>query len=371
MKISEIRKLFPVTENVVYLNNAAESPLNTRVKEKLNEYLELDLKHTHKKPPVRGQIKDELSAFFGGLPADYALVTSTGIGAGIAAAGYRWEPGDNVVIPADEHWNITFPWLALRDQGVDVRLVPVGDDERIDPDEVAKLVDSRTKILVTTAVRFNTGFRADLLLLSEIAHNRSALFMVDGIQGAGVYPINLVADGIDIFACACFKWLLGLPGTGFLYVNKNAREKIEPVLPGMCAAEKHFRRLEYYPDARKYETGTMAFSHFYAVTAGMDLLTEIGIDNVHDRVILLTDRIINGLKSNGVIVRSPVDRLEERSAIVSFTLGNEERNKDFCEKLKAENIIVALRDGCIRVSPNFYNSEDEIDLFLDLISVHR
>ncbi len=72
-----------------------------------------------------------------GAPEDDALVTSTGVGIGIAAGGYAWRTGDNVVVPMDEHWNATFPWLALRDRGVDCRLVPVDQNQRVDPEAIA------------------------------------------------------------------------------------------------------------------------------------------------------------------------------------------------------------------------------------------
>ncbi len=365
MDISTQRKLFPVHKNAVYLNNAAESPLNIRVHNKLEEYLTLARDEPQNKPPVRPAVRTALSGLLGGSPDEYALVTSTGVGIGIAASGYKWEKGDNVVVPADEHWNNTFPWLALRERGVEVRLVPADEDQRVNPEKIAGMINSNTRILATTAVRFNTGFRADLKKLSSIAHDNGALFMVDGIQGAGVFPINVENDGIDILACGGFKWLLGMPGTGFLYVNKMAQEKIRPVLPGMYAAENHMRELRYLPDARRYETGTMAYSLFYAWTAGLDILNEIGVANIHTRVLALTDRIIDGLRTGKITIISPVKKTDERSAIISFTMGSEKVNKEYYEKLRSRNILAALREGKIRVSPNFFNTEDEIDRFLE------
>jgi len=367
MNISTLRTLFPVTEKSVYLNNAAESPLNIRVQHKLEEYLKLAAEEPQNKPPVREIVRKKLSEIFGGTVDDYALVTSTGVGIGIVASGYQWQKGDNVVLPMDEHWNNTFPWLALRERGVDVRLVPVGADQRVDPYKIAAVVDKNTRILSTAAVRFNTGFRADLGLLSEIAHDKGALFMVDGIQGAGVFPMNVNEDGIDILACAGFKWLLGMPGTGFLYVNKTAREKIGAVLPGMFAAENNSRELHYLPDARRYETGTIAYSLFHAWTAGLEILQEVGIPNIHTRVLGLTDRIIAGMHSKNIKIVTPVDKVNERSAILSFTVGSENANHDCYKKLGENNIQVAPRDGRIRVSPNFFNTEEEIDRFLDLL----
>jgi selenocysteine lyase/cysteine desulfurase len=359
-----IRTLFPVCERSVFLNNAAESPLNVRVRDRLQEYLVLAAEEPQKKPSVRQVVRSALSGLLGGDPDDYALVTSTGVGIGLAASGHDWKPGENVVLPADEHWNNTFPWLALRERGVDCRLVPVDGNQRVDPDAVVALMDGKTRMLATTAVRFNTGFRADLKRLSTIAHEKGALFVVDGIQAAGVCPVDVVEDGIDVLACAGFKWLLGMPGTGFLYANKRARERIRPVLPGMYAAEHNTRELFYHSDARRFETGTLAHSLFHAWTAGLEILREVGVSRIHERVLHLTDEILIGLRARGIEVVSPVDRVEERSAIISFTLDSEQENRALQQRLMALKIHVALRDGRIRVSPNFFNTQDDIGRFL-------
>ncbi len=365
--LSTYRTLFPVTEKSVYLNNAAESPLNARVHQRLNEYLQLVAQEPQNKPEVRAVLRTQLSSIFGGAADEYALVTSTGIGINIVASGFQWRAGDNVVLPIDEHWNNTFPWLALRERGVEVRLVPVAEDQRVDLDKIASMVDHNTRILSSAAVRFNSGFRADLRSLSEIAHANGALLMVDGIQGAGVFPIDVIEDGVDIFACGGFKWLLGMHGTGFLYINKKAQELVTPVLPGMFSAENHSRELHYFPDARRYETGTIAYALFHAWSAGLELLLEVGIANIHAHVLGLTDRIIAGLRAKNIAIATPIKFVNERSAIVSFTMGSEVTNQRCYERLREHNVIVALRSVHIRVSPNFFNTEEEIDRFLALL----
>jgi selenocysteine lyase/cysteine desulfurase len=158
-----------------------------------------------------------------------------------------------------------------------------------------------------------------------------------------------------------------MPGTGFLYVNRWAQGKIRPVLPGMYAAEHDTRELHYHPDARRYETGTLAYSLFHAWTAGLEILAEVGVAKIHQRVLDLTDRIVAGLRARNITIVSPVETVRERSAILSFTLGSEEANRGLCEELRTQEIIVALREGRIRVSPNFFNTEDEIDRFLEQV----
>lgn len=367
MDIKALRKLFPVTDKYVFLNNAAESPLNVRVRYGLEEYLDIATTAPQNKPSVRNKVRARLSELLGGSPDEYALVTSTGVGLSVVAAGYNWRQGDNVVVPSGEHWNNTFPWQALQKKGLDVRFVPVEDDLRIKPEKLADLADQNTRIIAASAVRFNSGFRSDLKKLADIAHDRGALFMVDGIQGAGVVPMNVDADNIDVLCGAGFKWLLGMPGTGFLYVNRNVQELISPVLPGMFAADNYSDKLEYYPDARRFETGSVAYSLFYGWTAGLELLQEVGVEYIYRRVLLLTDRIISGLKAKNIRIVTPVDNIDERSAIVMLTTGSAEANKATYERLLSHNIIVTLRGGLIRVSPSFFNTEEEIDSFLDVL----
>ncbi len=367
MDIRALRQLFPVTEKYIFLNNAAESPLNIRVRHRLEEYLDTAAIAPQNKPSVRNKVRGSLSELLGGKPDEYALVTSTGVGLSIVAAGYNWHQNDNVVVPSNEHWNNTFPWYALQKKGLDVRFVPVGDDLRVKPEKLADLTDRNTRIIAASAVRFNSGFRSDLKKLADIAHDRGALFMVDGIQGAGVVPMNVDTDNIDILCSAGFKWLLGMPGTGFLYVRSNVQELISPVLPGMFAADNYSSKLEYYQDARRFETGSIAYSLFHGWTAGLELIQEVGVENIYKRVLLLTDRIISGLQAKNIRIVTPVDNIAERSAIVMLTTGSAEANKAIYERLLSQNIIVTLRGGLIRVSPSFFNTEEEIDSFLNVL----
>jgi cysteine desulfurase / selenocysteine lyase len=364
MDVSAIRRQFPVTAHTVYLNNAAQCPLCLPVRERLDAYLDLAARTPDKRPGARQSARPLLARLLGGRPEEYALVTSTGIGIGLVAEGFRWQPGDNIVVPAGEHWNNTFPWLALRERGVDVRVAPVDADQRLTPARVAERVDGRTRIVAVAAVRHMTGFRAGLQEIGRIAHDRGALFVVDGIQAAGVVPLNVDEDGIDVLACGGFKWLLGLPGSGFLFVRQAAWERIRPVLPGMFSAEDDLTELRWLPDARRFETGTLAYSLFHAWTAGLELILEIGVPDIHARVLELTGRLIAGLEARGMTVVTPHARPQERSAIVSFAAQSPEVNQAIFQRLGEQNVAISLRGGRCRVSPSFFNTEDEIDSLL-------
>ena len=367
MNIEQIRSLFPVTKEAVYLNSASQSPLNTLVNGRLQNHLKTESNLVGKKAFNRNDTRVLLSKLLGGAPEEYALVTSTGVGVGIVAQGLNFKEGDNVVVSELEHWNNTFPWLELQKRGVEVRFVKLKSDNSISAEAIDKLIDHNTRIVSIAAVRFNSGFRPNLSIIGEMAHKKGALFMVDAAQAAGMVPINVERDGIDIMAGCGFKWLLGMHGTGYLYVSKKANEMIHPMLPGMFAAEHHFYRLSYHNDARKFETGTIAYSLFDAWSAGLKLLLDIGIDNIYDTALQNTDLLLAGLRKKRYKIVTPTKDRAERSAIVHFTTHSQEATKQLYHKLISEKVLVTLQADNIRVSPNFFNTKEEIETFLSLI----
>jgi cysteine desulfurase/selenocysteine lyase len=176
-----------------------------------------------------------------------------------------------------------FPKLYIEKKGMEVRFVNLNKDSSLKPEVIEKLIDCSAPIAAVAAVLFNKGSSPNLSKISEIAHARNALFFADAAQGAGMASIAVVKDGIHIIAGCGFKRLLGMHGTGFLYVSNRVVKMIQPVLPGMYAAHINYDRLSYWQDAIKFETGTLAYSLFTAWSANLELLLSIGIDTVYKR----------------------------------------------------------------------------------------
>jgi cysteine desulfurase/selenocysteine lyase len=367
MDIEEIRSLFPITKEAVYLNSASQAPLNTLVQDKLQAYIASELNFVGKKGFNRDSIRIPLSKLLGGSPEEYALTTSTGVGLGMIAQGIDFKKGDNIILPEKEHWNNAYPWINLESKGVEIRFAKLNKDASINPKAIQKLMDNNTRVVAVAAVRFNTGFRTNLAEIGEIAHSKNALFIVDAAQGAGMVPIDVVRDGIDIMAGCGFKWLLGMHGTGFLYVNKRFIKTIQPVLPGMYAANIAYDELSYHKDARKFETGTLAYPLFEAWSAGLELLLQVGVSGVYENALENTDLLINGLLKKDYHIATPIKTRAERTAILHFKSSSFEKTKVLFEKLTAHKVIVTLQGENIRVSPNFFNTKEEIEKFLRFI----
>ena len=367
MNIEQIRSLFPVTKEAIYLNSASQSPLNTLVNDALQTYVKTELNPVDKKAFDRNNTRKLLSRILGGLPEEYALTTSTGTGLGLAAQGIDFNEGENIIVPEREHWNNSFPWLNLQKEGVEIRFVPLNEDNSFDAEAIEKLIDNKTRVVAVAAVRFNSGFRPNLAAIAKVAHSKDALFVVDAAQGAGMVPIDVEKDGIDIMAGCGFKWLLGMHGTGFLYVSKRVVKMINPTLPGMFSAETIYDELSFHNDSRKFETGTMAYALFNAWSAGLQLIIDIGVENIYEKALENTDLIIDGLLEKGYQIITPTKKREERTAIVHFNAGSFEAAKTIFEKLNEKKVLVTLQGENIRISPNFFTTEEEISMFLKLI----
>jgi cysteine desulfurase / selenocysteine lyase len=371
VNLVRFRSNFPVVEQMLFLNHASEMPVPTPVRRRIEEYLDIAQGDPDAAPVGLEQLKASLAQLLGGSPAEYAAMPNTGTAIGIVAGGYPWRPGDNVVIPAEEYPANQYPWLALQAQGVEVRTIPLTAQLRVEPAAVAARVDERTRIVAVSAVEYLSGFRNDLPAISRIAHGVGALFVVDGIQAAGALALNVEADGIDVLAAGGYKWLLGPIGTGFAYFRRSVWERIRPLLPGARSsrlgsadAQGEFQLLE---TAQRYETGCLPFSLLHGWTAGLEMLLDAGVDQIHAHLLGLTGRISAGLTAKGYTVVSPVDRPEERSGIISFTAGSEAANEALAKRLHAQGIVVAVRGGRCRVSPGFYNTTADIERFLEAL----
>jgi cysteine desulfurase/selenocysteine lyase len=369
--MERFRTHFPVTARGLFLNHASESPVNRLVRRKIDQYLDIAEIEPDAAPVDLAPLKSLLAALLGGGPDEYAIMPNTATGIATVANGLNWIPGDNLVIPAEEYPANVYPWLTLRERGVEVRTVPLGPGFRVDPAAIAARVDQRTRVLAVSAVEYLSGFRHQLEPLSQIAHANGALFLVDGIQAAGAMRLNVEQDGIDILAAGGYKWLLGPIGTGFLYIRRSVWDQIRVTLPGarssLKGSEDSGAEFQLHDTAQRFETGCLPFSLLHGWTAGLELLLEAGADQIHDHLISLTDRLLVGLRAKGFEVVSPSENREERSAILSFTTGNLAANKALVERLYAQSIVIAFRGGRCRVSPHFYNTMADIDRLLEAL----
>ena len=261
--------------------------------------------------------------------------------------------------------------MATRDRGVEMRLVePV--EGRVTPEAVLSLVDGRTRVVALSFVQFWNGYRIDLAEIGAECRKRGVILAVDGIQGLGVLPFDLESMNADFVAAGAGKWLTGPPGVGFTAWRQELLERIDPLLVGTGSVEDRMNYFEptfkYAGTARKFEESALSWLDIAAFGAAVGLLLEVGIDVIEEHVLGLARRLADGLVERGYNIIEPWPREpEESSGIVSFNRPGA-TEVELLRDLKAAGVITRTHRDFVRLSPHFYNTEEEVDRVLDVLT---
>lgn len=362
------RAEFPWADETVYLNNASIGPLPERTR------LALEAFNQRRATPFRLPDRDlfgtltESRRLIAGLlsatPEEIALTVNTSFGLGVAARALPLRPRDVVLVSDREFPANVYPWLRLRETGVEVELVPTTaagwpDEARI----LRRLEDPRVRALAVSLVQFSNGYRVDLAALSAATRRTGAYLVVDAIQAVGQVPVDLRRTPVDVLACGGQKWLLSPWGSGFVYVRRELIPELSPAVTGWMAFEgtDDLTRLTAYDDtlradARRFELITLPYQDFAGMNASLGLVLELGVERIQAHLQRLHEPVLAWAEHTGAQVVSPLG--EHGSGILCLAPG--EVGEAF-RRLKAARIICSLREGAIRLSPHGYNTVDEME----------
>jgi selenocysteine lyase/cysteine desulfurase len=361
------RKEFPITRKYVYFDHASVGPIprrSLRAVQKLNEEKLIMGKLAWEEwDKVLDEARRVIASFISAGEDEIALTVNTSEGLGIVTNGVEWKPGDNIVTTDLEFPSSLFACQGVAQRyGVELRVVRNIDGE-LPLTEYSKAIDEHTKLVVFSHVQFSNGYRTELQELADIAHSRGAMVLVDAIQSLGTMPLDVRREDVDFLACGGYKWLLAPIGVGFLYVRREHLDKIAPTILGYRSDEEvydlYYRELSLAKNARRFEHGQRNFPGFAGMVESMKMLKEAGLRKVRMRIWRLGDEIIGGAQELNLSINSSL-REENRSGIVNLNVKNPEKVK---ERLLREGIVVSARKG-LRVSPHFYNTQEEVERFL-------
>lgn len=366
------RAEFPITERYIYFNHAAVSPLSTRVLEAVQgmsqSLLETGILCLENVFERTEEIRGAAARLIGAETEEVAFIKNTTQGVLLAAHGIRWQKGDNVVLPAIEFPANVYPWKYLSRKGIELKLVGTAEG-RITAEMLCNACDERTRAITVSFVQFSNGYRVDLERLGAFCRENDIYLHVDGIQALGMIRCNVRKLNIDFLSAGGHKWLLALPGGGLFYCRKELLDEIDIWNPGWTGVTEPFDFLNYEQaysvDAKRFEEGAHNFHGILALGASIERFLELGISNVEDRILSLTDRLEEALMARGYIVTSPRGE-KERSGILSFRhpdIGTDE----LFSLLSNASVVSSAREGSIRLSPHFYNNEEDIARFLEVL----
>jgi cysteine desulfurase/selenocysteine lyase len=366
--IHKIREQFPITKNKVFLNHAAQSPLPKPVADAVRKFADDFSNFGTTSIEWNEGGKPFFAKLIDAKPDEIAFVENTSMGLNIAANVLHYSHGSKIVTTDLEYPSVVYPWLR-KSLGVKVHYVK-NVDGKILLEDVERAVDDKTVAVAVSHVEYVNGFRHDLRALSEIAHEHGAYLIVDAIQSAGAMQIDVKNDDVDFLTTACYKWLLSPPGAGYLYVKEELIEKFEPPFVGWASVKPEvFETIDFWDiwslrlseTASRFEVGSPSFISLTGATEALKMMLNFGIENIQKRILKLTDHLIESIKSLGLKLQTP-EEPQYRSGVVNFKI---DKPKETAESLNRKGIIVSARAHGLRVSPHFYNTEEEIDKFME------
>jgi kynureninase len=245
--------------------------------------------------------------------------------------------------------------------GADVTIVPSEDGISVDTQRVVEAIDENTAVVNLSHVLFKSAFIHDVAAITDRAHHVGAITVIDGYQAVGTIPIDVRALGIDVYVGGCLKWLCGGPGNAFVWADPQVRRRLQPKLTGWMAHQAPFAfapQLVRRDDAWRLLHGTPNISGLYAARPGLEIINEIGIDAIRAKSLAQTQRLLDLADRAGYRCTTPRDPAR-RGGTVAIDVDN---GYEISKALKSLDILCDYRPGAgIRLSPHFYNRDDELD----------
>ena len=370
MNLRELRSHFPHTDEKIYLNHAATSPLSRPVLRAIKNYLE---ERHHRKienyvdfEAVLESSRRRLAALVHAPVERIEFAPNTSYALNVLAQGLDWLPGDRIAVPGCEFPANVYPFMNLQRRGVEVDFIP-HHEGCVWLRDIEQTLRPETRLLTISWVQFLSGFRIDLAEVGKLCRDRGVVFCVDTIQGLGAFRLDVEECGIDFLACGGHKWLMAAQGSGFLYLTEELQQRVSPMagwLHGPVDWENFFDyELEFHPDATRFRLGTMNNIGIASLDAALELREQAGPAWCEEHVLKLSSQLIDGLDAIGVARYGPSDK-RHASGIVTV---EHPKVETLHEHLLNRNIEGALRQRKLRFSPTYYNAEEEIDELLDAI----
>lgn len=362
----ELRALFPVTQNHIYLNHAAVAPISLPVYERMQDYtrdlLENGLVHFREWGEAVTRVRALAARFINARPDEIAFAPNTSSGLASVANGIDWRAGDNIVSADCEFPANSVPWRRVCCEfGVELRLAREHDG-RLETEEILRLIDSRTRVVTLSFVEFASGFRNDPATIGRYCRERGVLFVVDAIQGLGALRLDVESCCIDALSADAHKFLLGPDGVAIFYISRAAMERIQPTAVGWMSVARPFdfdSEQSYAPDARRFEAGALNTAGVVGLGTAIELFEQTGPERIERYLLELGDYLCERLLEKGYQLVSS-RRAGEKSAVICCRHEKYSAN-DLYQILDARRIITTPRLGRLRISPHFYNTREEVD----------
>ena len=369
--IAEWRKEFPVLQKKNYMASCSQGPQSRRVRSALESYLEnwvstgMDWDFWCQEVSLA---KAEFAKMIGASPEEIAVSTSVSEIVSSVAGAFLPQNGRYKVVTTDAEFpTVGQVWLAHQKFGVQVDYVPVCQG-KIALSEYEQRIDDKTLLASVTHVYYQNGFKQDIAAIAEICHAKGVPLLVDAYQSLGTMELDVKKQKIDMLCSGNLKYLLGIPGIAFLYVDARLADTLRPANTGWFGQDDPFnfaaRRLSFAPGARRFDTGTPPVMAAFAARAGMETINQVGLPAIEARIQQLNQCALQEADRLELPLLSPRD-LGQKGAVTAIQLSSDSHAME--ETLKGMGIVASARGPAIRIAPHFFSLPQEVEQALQAI----
>jgi len=377
--VTDWKKEWFEIEDATYLNTSAHAAMPRVTLRAVQNSIEAN-KFPHHidddvffEAPIR--IRASLSKMIGARPEEIAVTSGAGTGVAAVAHLLTWKPGDEVITAKGEFPVQYATWKPMEErEGVKLTIVAPRDCF-ITADDLIAAMTPRTRVVSVSHVRFDDGSLLDAARVAAACHAQGALLVLDVSQSCGAVPMNVKNLDADFLVCAGYKWLLSPYGTGFFWVKSEHQDTGRPgPFSWTSQATDSFFAMRYVDpkpsrSAKRWDSGEAAtYFNFNlaAMDASVDFVLRAGPELVREHNRKLLELLFEHLPKD-CVVASPLDSTQ-RGPCGSFTARTPEKTVEVYQKLQKEHVVVAMREGKIRVSPHLFNSERDIDRLISVVT---
>lgn len=354
---SRVREQFPALKSWTYLDTASFGQIPVRASVAAIAHL------THRDETASSQfmswfddmdtLRDACAQLIHCAAADIAFVPSASIGLSYLMNGLDWKPGDEVLTLSDDFPNQLYQGPPSTRFGALFRAVAWP--------EFYSSINERTRLVLLSTINYASGFRPPLAEIASYLRERGILFYLDGTQSVGALQFDVQRIRPAMLCIDAYKWMLSPNGAGFIYVDPELRGRLQPSVVGWRSdvgwrdvSQLNHADPVFADSAEKYEGGMLCFPSLYAMRAVVSLLLETGPASIEARVLDLASKTRAMLRDFGAEVNT------DNSQIVTARLTNVDSGET-ARRLKNRHVVISARHGRLRISPHFYNNEDDIE----------
>jgi len=327
------------------------------------------------------ETREKTAALFGGGGGRQVVFTGGLTQSLNMALKLLLRPGDRAVTTQMEHNAVVRPLAQLRAQGVEVEAARCGRDGRLDLSDMEAKITAGTRLVIMSHASNVCGAILPIAEVGRMCRERGALLLVDSAQTAGVLPLSMARDSIDILAFTAHKGLLAAQGLGGLVLSQEIASQMTPLVAGGTGSHSHSADMPgELPD--RLEAGTLNLPGIAGLSAALDYIAKVGVDTIRARETRLLARLTDGLSAiPGLSLVGPRDLADKcavaaldfagmdnatAAALLDERYGIMTRCGLHCAPA-AHRALGTFPRGLVRCSPGHQNTEAEVDELLSAL----